>query len=101
MTRRNLDAIITGIKKQGARVLLAGMLAPPNMGSEYGEEFNAIYGDLARDHNVVLYPFFLEGVAGDPALNLDDGMHPNAKGVAEIVKRMLPSVVKALAGEPK
>jgi acyl-CoA thioesterase I len=101
VTRRNLDAIITGIKKQGARVLLAGMLAPPNMGSEYGEEFNAIYGDLARDHNVVLYRFFLEGVAGDPALNLDDGMHPNAKGVAEIVKRMLPSVVKALAGEPK
>lgn len=99
MTRRNLDAIVTGIKKQGARVLLAGMLAPPNMGPEYGKEFNSIYDDLARDHNIVLYPFFLEGVAGEPALNLDDGMHPNARGVAEIVERMLPTVVKALAGE--
>ncbi len=99
VTRRNLDAIITGIRKQGAEVLLAGMLAPPNMGSDYGKEFNAIYSDLARDHNIVFYPFFLEGVAGDPTLNLEDGMHPNKLGIAEIVERMLPTVLKALAGE--
>lgn len=98
-TRRNLDAIIKGVKQQGARVMLAGMLAPPNMGSEYGRAFNAIYDELARDHKVVFYRFFLEGVAGDPALNLADGMHPNAEGIAEIVERILPSVVQALAEE--
>ncbi|MEX2616343.1 MAG: arylesterase [Alphaproteobacteria bacterium] len=101
VTRRNLDAIITGVKQQNARVMLVGMLAPPNMGSEYGKEFNAIYEELAHDHNVVLYRFFLEGVAGDPALNLADGMHPNAEGVAEIVERILPTVVQALAEEPR
>ncbi len=98
-TKRNLAGIIAGIKERGARVLLAGMLAPPNMGTEYGTAFNNLFKELAKDHNVVFYPFFLEGVAGDPTLNLNDGMHPNPQGIAEIVKRMLPTVIKALNGE--
>ena len=68
-TRRNLDRIIAQILARGARVLLAGMLAPPNMGAEYANEFNALYPDLARRHNIEFYPFFLEGVAGIPSLN--------------------------------
>jgi len=98
-TRRNLDRIIAQILARGARVLLAGMLAPPNMGVEYANEFNALYPDLARRHNIAFYPFFLAGVAGIPSLNLNDGMHPNARGVAVIVARMAPAVIAALSGE--
>lgn len=98
-TRRNLDAIITRTLARGARVLFAGMRAPPNMGVKFSNEFNALFGDLARQHNIAFYPFFLEGVAGIPALNLDDGMHPNARGVAVIVERMLPAVRAALSGQ--
>lgn len=98
-TRRNLAAIIDGIRKHGAKVLLTGMLAPPNMGPEYAKEFDAVYPALARDRKVLFYPFFLEGVAAKPSLNQGDGMHPNAKGVTEIVKRIMPTVLKALAGE--
>src|SRR3546814_1228051 len=67
----------------GLPVLLAGMLAPPNLGRDYGEAFNAIYPRLAEQHDVPLYPFFLEGVAAQRALNQADGIHPNATGVAE------------------
>lgn len=98
-TYRNLDRIVARIRARGARVLLAGMRAPPNMGAEYGNEFNAVFPELARQHNIAFYPFFLDGVAGIPALNLDDGMHPNARGVAVIVKRMLPAVRAALSGD--
>ena len=71
------------------------MIAPPNLGKEYGREFNRIYRDLAKTHNVVLYDFFLEGVANQPHLNQKDGIHPNPKGVDEIVRRILP-IVKSL-----
>jgi acyl-CoA thioesterase-1 len=98
-TRRNLDLIVTRIRARGARVLLAGMLAPPNMGAEYGNKFNAVFPEIARRHNIAFYPFFLDGIAGIPALNLDDGMHPNARGVAVIVERMLPPVRAALSGD--
>lgn len=98
-TYRNLDRIVARIRARGARVLLAGMRAPPNMGAEYGNEFNAVFPELARQHNIAFYPFFLDGVAGIPALNLDDGMHPNARGVAVIVERMLPAVRAALSGD--
>ena len=98
-TRRNLDAIITRIVARGARVLLAGMLAPPNMGTEYGNEFNALFPDLARRHKIAFYRFFLDGVAGIPTLNLNDGMHPNTLGVGVIVARMLPAVRAALIGD--
>lgn len=99
LTRNNLARIVERIRKSGATVLLAGMKAPPNLGRDYGAAFNAIFPTIAREQDVRLYPFFLEGVATDPALNLEDGMHPNAKGVAIIVDSMLPSVVKALGKE--
>lgn len=95
-TRRNLDAILTRTKKGAARVLLAGMLAPPNLGREYVDAFNEIFPQLAKQHKVPLYPFFLEGVAARPDLNLSDGLHPNEKGVKVIVDRILPYVLQAL-----
>ncbi len=95
-TRANLDAILTRLKERNIPVLLAGMIAPPNMGEDYGREFNPIYAELAAKHDVTLYPFFLDGVAGDPALNQADGMHPNAKGVEIIIDRMTPQVGQLL-----
>lgn len=95
-TYENIDAILTRTKKSGAAVLLAGMLAPPNLGREYAEEFNLVFPRLAETHKVPFYPFFLDGVAADPALNQPDGMHPNAKGISVIVERILPQVMKIL-----
>jgi acyl-CoA thioesterase-1 len=77
------------------------MLAPPNLGAEYGREFAAVFHDLARQRpELVFYPFFLEGVAGDAALNQPDGIHPNEKGLAEILRRMLPAVETLLERVP-
>jgi acyl-CoA thioesterase-1 len=90
--KANLDSIITAVKAGGAEVLLAGMMAPGNMGADYARAFDAIYPALAKKHGVPLYPFFLDGVALDAQLNLSDGMHPNPRGVAEIVRRILPMV---------
>ena len=95
-TYANLDAMLAKLKGEGLPVLLAGMLAPPNLGREYGEAFNAIYPRLAEKHDVPLYPFFLEGVAAQRALNQGDGIHPNADGVAEIVTRIKPHVIGLL-----
>ena len=97
LTRKNLDRLLTDIKARGIPVLLAGMLAPPNMGEAYSAEFNALYQDLADKHDVVLYPFFLEGVALDPRLNQADGIHPTDEGIAVIVENIVPYVVRALA----
>jgi acyl-CoA thioesterase-1 len=94
--RKNLDAILAKLKERGVKVLLAGMLAAPNLGKDYAGEFDAIYPDLAKKHGVPLYPFFLEGVAGQAALLLPDGMHPNERGVEEIVARIAPFVAKLL-----
>lgn len=96
-TKDNLDRIIARARESGAHVLLAGMVAPPNLGAQYGEKFNGIYPTLAKKHGTAFYPFFLDGVAMDPALNQDDGIHPTAEGIAVIVKRMLPTVIGALA----
>ena len=90
--RANLEKMITTIKATGADVLLAGMISPRNLGQGYTAEFDAIYGDLAKKYDLILYPFFLDGVALNGELNLGDGIHPNAKGVAEITKRILPAV---------
>ena len=90
--KANLDKMIATIKASGAEVLLAGMVAPRNLGEGYTQEFDAIYRDLARKHGTLLYPFFLDGVALNAQLNLGDGIHPNGRGVAEITKRILPSV---------
>lgn len=96
-TRANLDWILSRLLEKGLPVLLTGMQAPPNLGADYGAEFNTIYADLARAHGVLLDPFYLQGVAADPALNQKDGIHPNAEGVAIIVKRMTPKVLELLA----
>ena len=91
VTAQNLDAILTELNRCGIPVLLAGMRAPPDLGPEYGRRFDAIYPRLAQAHGVALYPFFLEGVAAVPRLNQNDGIHPNAEGVAEIVRRITPA----------
>jgi acyl-CoA thioesterase-1 len=85
-----LDGILTELQKRKLPVLLAGMLAPRNLGQDYGAAFDAIFPRLAQKHGVLFYPFFLEGVAADPALNQPDGLHPNSKGVDMIVSRILP-----------
>jgi len=90
--KANLDKTIATLKAGGAEVLLAGMLAPRSLGKDYVRAFEAIYPELAGKHGLILYPFFLEGVAMDAKLNLDDGLHPNPRGVAEITKKILPSV---------
>lgn len=97
-TYANLDQILTKLDHTKIKVLLTGMVAPPNLGAEYGQEFNAIYPTLARHHNCVLYPFILDGVAADPALNQADGIHPNAKGVDVIVERLAPYIMRMLKG---
>lgn len=88
----NLDAIITRLKGEDIPVLLAGMLAPPNLGRNYGDAFAKVFEDLAATHEIPLYPFFLDGVAGNPALNQPDQLHPLPEGVAVIVERILPIV---------
>lgn len=95
-TRNNLDAILAGFKKRGIVVLLTGMKAPRNLGSEYASEFDALYPALAKKHSVLFYPFFLEGVAANLKLNQSDGIHPNEQGTQIIVRGMLPYVQKLL-----
>jgi len=89
-TYANLESILTRLKKDGVAIVLAGMRAPRNLGEDYTTAFDAIYPRLARKYALPFYPFFLEGVALDPALNQADGIHPNAAGVREIVRRILP-----------
>ncbi len=96
-TREALDQIIVRLKGRGIKVMLAGMLASPSLGRDYGDRFNAIYPELAARHAIPLYPFFLEKIAGDPALNLIDGLHPNRAGVETIVRTILPAVKAFLA----
>ena len=92
VTRDNLTWMLDRLAREEVPVLFAGMLAPPNMGPQYGEAFNGIFPDLATRYDVVFYPFFLDGVAAEAALNQADGMHPNADGVDVIVERILPYV---------
>jgi acyl-CoA thioesterase-1 len=92
----NLDTIIRRLKGAGVAVLLTGMRAPPNLGRSYETAFNKVFPELAKKHDVVFYPFFLSGVVVRPALNLQDGMHPNRDGIAAIVDRIVPYVVRLL-----
>lgn len=94
---RNLDRIVEKLAARGSRVMLAGMLAPPNMGSDYSGRFRAVYPRVAHKHRAALYPFFLEGVVADPALNQADGIHPNPAGVDRIVTSLLPHLKQFLA----
>lgn len=89
----NLAAILEAARERGIPVLLAGMLAPPNLGEAYGQSFQSVYRRLADRFGVPLYPFFLDGIMGRPELLLPDGLHPTTEGVAEIVRRILPPVL--------
>jgi acyl-CoA thioesterase-1 len=92
----NLNAILTTLRGEGLPVLLAGMYALRNLGPEYRKEFDAVYPRLAEEHGVPLYPFFLDGVVLNRELNQFDGLHPNARGVAVIVERILPHVIELI-----
>ena len=96
-TRANIETIVRRLKERGVAVLLTGMLAPPSMGEDYERTFNGLYPQVAKAENVMFYPFFLDGVATVPSLNLADGIHPNEGGVDEIVSRILPAVKDLVA----
>ena len=100
ITREALSDILTRLKARKIAVLLCGMLAPPNYGSDYAARFNTIYPDLSKSFGVPLYPFFLEGVASDAKLNQTDGLHPTEEGVDVIVKNILPTVQAFLGALP-
>ena len=91
-TLSNLSQILETLQQQNKPVLLAGMLAAANMGQDYASEFDSIYPQLAREYDVVFYPFFLDGVALNPDLNQPDGLHPNQKGVAIMVEKFWPYI---------
>ena len=97
LTRRALDAILRRLSERHIAVLLAGMRAIPNLGVDYVQGFETIYADLAKNYDVVLYPFFLDGIAGDPKFNQRDGLHPTAAGVDEIVTHILPKAEELVA----
>jgi acyl-CoA thioesterase-1 len=92
VTRNALETIVERLKARGIPVMLAGMFASRNLGQDYVRKFDGIYPEIAKKHDLVLYPFFLDGVAGERSLNLPDGLHPTAKGVEIIVERILPTV---------
>lgn len=94
--RANLAAMIEAARAQNVLVMLAGMRAAENLGGNYAARFDAVFPDLAKAYGVPLYPFLLDGVATDPALNQDDGIHPNAKGVGVIIARLAPFVEKTV-----
>lgn len=96
ITKMNLQKILTKLQKIETPILFAGMIAPPNMGKEYGLEFEKVYLELAEANEVIFYRFFLEGVAGVPELNQEDGIHPNKEGVLKIVKKIAPFVIELL-----
>lgn len=92
ITEKNLDAMLTALKARNINVVLAGMYAAPNLGPDYQQSFDAIFPRLAQKHSVPLIPFFMEGVAATPSLQLNDGMHPNAAGVDKMVENALPVI---------
>lgn len=100
MTEENLRRMVASSREAGAAVLLAGMMMPPNYGPDYTEGFRAIYPRVAREMRVPLLPFLLEGVAGDPSLNLADGIHPNAEGHRRVAENLLPHLERLLRERP-
>lgn len=99
--KRNLDEIVGRLTTGGRRVLVAGMMAPRNLGPAYAAAYDPIFADVAKKHGALLHPFFLEGVAMDPTLTLPDGLHPNSKGVDRIVAGILPKVRELLDSIPE
>jgi len=98
VTYRNLDAVLSRLNERGIPALLTGMVAPPNLGREYDAAFAAVFPRLAKEHGVLFYPFFLDGVAADPTLNQADGIHPNTRGVEVVVDRIMPYVKRLIRG---
>ena len=96
-TLANLRAIMEQLKAADLPVLLAGMRAPPNLGRDFGDEFDTIFATVALEYDALFYPFFLEGVAARPTLNQNDGIHPNSAGVTIVVERIIPSVEALLS----
>lgn len=92
LARKNIGEVIARLKARRIEVLLGGMRAAPNLGADYAARFNPIYEELAKEHDILIYPFFLDGVAGERDLNMSDGIHPTPKGVSLVVERILPSV---------
>ncbi|TJU93510.1 MAG: arylesterase [Mesorhizobium sp.] len=101
ITRKNLDEMLAKLKERKIAVLLAGMRAAPNLGADYQNAFDAIFPGLAKKYDIDLYPFFLDGVAAEPGMQLEDGLHPSVKGIDRMVERILPTVEKAIAAAPK
>ncbi|HXW49995.1 MAG TPA: arylesterase [Xanthobacteraceae bacterium] len=97
VTRNALDAILARLAQRHIAVMFCGMKAAPNLGAQYGRAFDSIYPELAAKYGVLLYPFFLDGVAAVAALTQQDGLHPNAAGVGVIVERILPKVEDLIA----
>jgi acyl-CoA thioesterase I len=97
VVRNALDTMLRRLAERKIPVLLCGMVAPPNLGADYGRAFNAVYPELAARYGAILYPFFLTGVATDPKLTQRDGLHPTAAGVAIIVDKILPQVEQLIA----
>ncbi len=96
-TRADLDAIVAELQRRGIKVLVAGMVAAPNLGARYASEFNPIFAEVAGRRGAEFYPIYLANVAGDPKLNLPDRVHPNFQGIKRMVSGILPSVLGALA----
>jgi acyl-CoA thioesterase-1 len=97
VTRDALDAILARLAHRHIAVMLCGMKAAPNLGADYARDFDRIYPDLAAKYGVVLYPFFLDGLATERSLIQQDGLHPNAEGVVTIVRRILPKVEELIS----
>lgn len=95
-TRKNLDTMLKRLTDRGIKVVLAGMMAAPNLGPAFGKSYNAIFPDLAKKYGVPLVPFFLDGVVGVSGLQISDGIHPNPKGVDVMVQRSLPVIERAV-----
>ena len=96
LSAANLDNMIKQLQDRNIKVLLVGMLAPPNMGEDYAAAFNPIYGNLSEKYQVPLYPFFLDGVMTVEGMTLDDGMHPSPEGVDVMVAGILPMVERLI-----
>ena len=95
-TRSALDAILAELERREVKILVAGMIAAPNLGPDYARAYNPMFGELARAHGAALHPFLLDGVAGDRTLNQADGIHPNFQGVKRMVSAITPRVIEAL-----
>jgi len=100
ITRANIDAMVKTLTERDIPVLIAGMLASPSWGADYGYSFDSIFPDVAKKYGVPVYPFFLDGVAANAALNQSDGLHPTKEGVAIITRKIGPVVLQALSNKP-